>query len=61
MDAKLDIGMQIIIKVILKRLSTIEPCKIENLCWKVLLIFYLICEYFGNIPHMISYLCDKIL
>ena len=45
---------------LLKRLSTIETCKIENLCWKVLLIFFIFCRYFGNIPLMISYLCVKI-
>ena len=43
-----------------KRLSTIEPCKIENLSWKVLLIFLIFCRYFGNIPLMISYQCGKI-
>ena len=35
---------------VVKRLSTIEPCKIENLCLKVLLIILVICRYFGNIP-----------
>ena len=33
----------------LKRLSTIEPCKIENLCLKLLLNFFVFCWYFGNI------------
>ena len=36
----------------IKRLSTIESCKNENLCWMVLLIFEL-CRYFGNIPIML--------
>ena len=43
-----------------KRLSSIEPCKIEKLCWKVLLIFFIFCRYFGNIQLMISYLSSKI-
>ena len=48
-------------KEILKRLSATEPCKNQKFCLKELLIFYVICRYFGNIPFMISYLCDKVL
>ena len=46
--------------IIFKRLSTIEPCKIETLYWKVSLIVFVIRRYVWSIPLMISYLCDKI-
>ena len=41
--------------VALKRLSKVEPCNIENLWQKLLMIFVIFCRYFGYISLMISY------